>query len=162
MSRATVEELPRAYRWIVACFRFLFQLFFRQVQVSGLKHLPAAGGGLVVAWHPNGLIDPGLIITHLPRHVVFGARHGLFKAPVLGALMRAVSTVPIYRLKDARKGSDPAGRRVMVTAGATSCARRQGLKMSRRGGLPAHLKDTSGNGRRSLAGALTPAGPMPR
>ncbi len=107
MSRTSVEESSRAYRWIVAWFRFLFRMFFRQVQVSGLKHVPAAGGGLVVAWHPNGLIDPGLILTHLPRHVVFGARHGLFKAPVLGSLMRAIGTVPIYRRRDARKGSDP-------------------------------------------------------
>ena len=112
MSRASVEQLPRAYRWIVAVFRLLVRLFFRRVQVSGLKHLPAKGGGLVVAWHPNGLIDPGLIITHLPRHVVFGARHGLFKAPLLGSLMRAIGTVPIYRRRDARNSGDPEARRV--------------------------------------------------
>ena len=111
MHRASVPEPPRAYRWIVAVFRFLFRVFFRQVQVSGLKHVPEAGGGLVVAWHPNGLIDPGLILTHLPRHVVFGGRHGLFKAPVLGSLMRAIGTVPIYRRRDAKKGSDPAERK---------------------------------------------------
>ena len=52
-----------------------------------------------------------MIITHLPRHVVFGARHGLFKAPVLGSLMRAIGTVPIYRRRDAKKGSDPEARK---------------------------------------------------
>ncbi len=111
MSRALAEEPPRAYRWIVAVFRFLFLLFFRQVQVSGLKNVPEEGGGLVVAWHPNGLIDPGLILTHLPRHVVFGARHGLFKTPILGSLMRAIGTVPIYRRRDAEKGGDPEQRK---------------------------------------------------
>ena len=111
MCRAVAEAPSRAYRFIVALFRFLFWLFFRQVQVSGLKHVPAEGGGLVVAWHPNGLIDPGLIFTQLPRHVVFGARHGLFKTPILGAVMRAVGTVPIYRRRDARQGSDPDARK---------------------------------------------------
>ncbi len=110
-ERSNAEEPSRAYRWIVAVFGFLFRVFFRQVQVSGLKHVPADGGGLVVAWHPNGLIDPGLILTQLPRHVVFGARHGLFKAPVLGPLMRAIGTVPIYRRRDAKKGSDPEARK---------------------------------------------------
>ncbi len=111
MSRAFPGTPSRAYRWIVALFRFLFWLFFRRVQVSGLKHVPAEGGGLVVAWHPNGLIDPGLILTQLPRHVVFGARDGLFKAPILGSLMRAVGTVPIYRRCDAAKGDDPEARK---------------------------------------------------
>ena len=111
MSRSIVDEPPRVYRWIVAWFRLLFRTFFRQVQVSGLRHVPEQGGGLVVAWHPNGLIDPGLILTHLPRHVIFGARHGLFKAPILGSLMRATGTVPIYRRRDAKKGSDPEARK---------------------------------------------------
>ncbi len=102
---------PRVYRWIVSFFHLLVRIFFRQVQVSGLKHIPETGGGLVVAWHPNGLIDPGLILAHLPRHVVFGGRHGLFKAPVLGSLMRAIGTVPIYRRRDAKKGGDPEERK---------------------------------------------------
>ncbi len=105
------EEQPLAYRLVAGFFRFLVRFFYRQVQVSGLRHVPEAGGGLIVAWHPNGLIDPGLIFTHLPRHVVFGARHGLFKMPILGSLMKAVGTVPIYRRQDAKKGSDPEARK---------------------------------------------------
>ncbi len=123
MQRRTADEPPRAYRWIVAFFRLVFRLFFRSVQVSGLKHVPEAGGGLVVAWHPNGLIDPGLILTHLPRHVVFGARHGLFKMPVLGQLMRAIGTVPIYRRKDAKKGSDPEARKAANRGSLDAMAR---------------------------------------
>ncbi|MCP3956495.1 MAG: hypothetical protein GY719_01445 [bacterium] len=105
------EELPRAYRWIVKLVRSLVWLFFRQVQVSGLEHVPKTGGGLIVAWHPNGLIDPGLIFTQLPRRVVFGARHGLFKIPILGSLMRGMGTVPIYRKQDAEKGRKPEKRK---------------------------------------------------
>jgi 1-acyl-sn-glycerol-3-phosphate acyltransferase len=76
-------------------------LFFRRVEVGGLRNVPAQGGGLVISWHPNGLVDPGLILTQCPRPVVFGARHGLFRYPLLGSLLREIGTVPIYRAIDA-------------------------------------------------------------
>jgi len=75
-------------------------LFFRRVEVTGLESIPVEGGGVVIAWHPNGLIDPALILTRFPRRIVFGAREGLFKWPGLGRLMRSLGTVPIYRRKD--------------------------------------------------------------
>ncbi len=99
-----------AYEWISRLARLLLRLFFRRVEVTGLEHIPAEGGGIVVSWHPNGMIDPALIFETFPRHVVFGARHGLFKWPVLGHLMRAVGTQPIYRRQDTAK-MDPDARR---------------------------------------------------
>ncbi len=83
---------------------FIVRRFFRRVEVAGLEQLPKDGGGIYVAWHPNGLIDPALILTQSPYPVIFGARHGLFKWPGLGRLMRAAGAVPIYRASDA-KGS---------------------------------------------------------
>jgi 1-acyl-sn-glycerol-3-phosphate acyltransferase len=62
--------------------------------------VPESGGGLVVSWHPNALVDPGLILSYFPKQIVFGARHGLFRVPLLGTLMRAIGTVPIYRRAD--------------------------------------------------------------
>ena len=58
---------------------------------------------MLIAWHPNGMIDPALIFAQFPYHLVFGARHGLFKWPFLGDLFRSMGTVPIYRKKDLRK-----------------------------------------------------------
>jgi 1-acyl-sn-glycerol-3-phosphate acyltransferase len=91
----------RSYRAAVALLRAVVWIYFRRVEVSGREHVPESGGGLVVSWHPNGLIDPGLILTHLPRRVAFGARHGLFRIPLLGTLMQAVGAVPIHRAADA-------------------------------------------------------------
>jgi 1-acyl-sn-glycerol-3-phosphate acyltransferase len=88
--------------------RGLLAVFFRRIEIEGLENVPAQGGGLLVAWHPNGLIDPGLVLGTFPRRVVFGARHGLFKWPGLGWMMRSLGTVPLYRSKDARPGDDPA------------------------------------------------------
>ena len=86
------------------------RIFFREVEVSGLGHVPERDGGVIVSWHPNGLIDPILIVTQFPRQVVFGARHGLFKFPLLGFLFRRTGTVPIYRVQDAKSSSADARR----------------------------------------------------
>jgi 1-acyl-sn-glycerol-3-phosphate acyltransferase len=88
----------------------LVGLFFRRVEVSGVEHIPQTGGGILIAWHPNGLLDPALMISTFPRTVVFGARHGLFKWPVIGRIMKSLGTVPIYRASDL-KGADDETRR---------------------------------------------------
>ncbi len=95
---------PLAFRALRGALRFVLLLFFRRVEVTGLEHVPATGGGILVSWHPNGLVDPALIIGRCPRQVVFGARHGLFAWPGLGWLLRRVGTVPIYRAVDVRGG----------------------------------------------------------
>ena len=93
MDNSTYEKV----RWLGSK---LLDLFFTEVEVVGVGNVPVKGGGLVVAWHPNGIIDPALILSCLPREVVFGARDGLFRWPLLGRLMRAIDTVPIYRAED--------------------------------------------------------------
>ncbi|MGE0710015.1 MAG: 1-acyl-sn-glycerol-3-phosphate acyltransferase [Planctomycetota bacterium] len=109
----TRDLAVRFVRWLLGCF-------FRRVEVAGLEHLPPPErGGVLVSWHPNGLIDPALILTHVPRRVVFGARHGLFRWPVLGLLMRALGTVPIYRAQD-QEGEPSEARRGIVPPGARS------------------------------------------
>lgn len=117
MSHENETEVRRvatrslAYPWIQLLLRTAVNLFFRRVEVGGLRNVPSEGGGLVVSWHPNGLVDPGLILTQCPRPVVFGARHGLFRYPLLGPLLREVGTVPIYRAVDAGGDSSEASRR---------------------------------------------------
>ncbi len=106
LMRTTVQ-----YRFVVFVARTLLTAFFRRVEVAGLEHLPRSGGGIVVSWHPNGLIDPSLIITRFPGQIVFGARHGLFRVPVLGWLMRGLGTVPVYRAADMPGGASDEARR---------------------------------------------------
>ena len=50
-----------------------------------------------------------MILATLPRQVVFGARAGLFRVPLLGSLMRALGTVPLHRRRDVRRGRSAAG-----------------------------------------------------
>lgn len=88
----------------------MLRVFFREIAVEGTAHIPRDRGGLLVAWHPNGLIDPALIITHFPGRIVFGARDGLLRWPLIGWMMRRLGTVPIYRAADQAGMSDEARR----------------------------------------------------
>ncbi len=93
---------PHLYAILQALLRLLVRCFFREVHVAGVENVPLVRGGVLVSWHPNGLVDPGLILTTFPQMVVFGARHGLFFWPLLGSLLRGLGTVPIYRKQDLR------------------------------------------------------------
>jgi 1-acyl-sn-glycerol-3-phosphate acyltransferase len=97
-----------SYDNAIGTVRTLLLAFFRRIEVTGVENIPREGGGLFVAFHPNGLIDPALIAASSPRPITFGARHGLFGWPIVGQLLRAVGTVPIYRAAD---GGDEAERR---------------------------------------------------
>jgi 1-acyl-sn-glycerol-3-phosphate acyltransferase len=98
------------YRALVGIVRFVLRVFFREIAVEGTAHVPRDRGGLLVAWHPNGLIDPALILAHFPGRIVFGARDGLLRWPVIGWMMRRLGTVPIYRAADQGAMSDEARR----------------------------------------------------
>ena len=95
-----MPDPPLRYRALRAVVRAVVGLFYRRVAVRGREHVPRDRGGLFVAWHPNGLIDPALVLTSSPVAVVFGARDGLLRWPVVGPLIRALGTVPIYRSVD--------------------------------------------------------------
>jgi glycerol-3-phosphate O-acyltransferase / dihydroxyacetone phosphate acyltransferase len=98
-----MQTPPSTYVSITKLVGFLLARWFRRIEVTGLEHLPSDGGGILVSWHPNGLVDPALIVSSFPGQVVFGARHGLFRWPILGRMMRATGALPIYRAMDASK-----------------------------------------------------------
>lgn len=97
--------MTKLYSAIQGFVRAILKTFFRKVRISGLENIPSDRGGLLISWHPNGMIDPGLIFSFFPKRIVFGARHGLFSWPLLGAVMKKLGTVPIYRGQDVNKWS---------------------------------------------------------
>lgn len=86
--------------WIRKFVQLGLRTFFRELEVNGVENVPIDNGGIVIAWHPNGMVDPALIFSTFPKDLMFGARHGLFQWPMLGWIMRQVGTVPIYRRQD--------------------------------------------------------------
>jgi glycerol-3-phosphate O-acyltransferase / dihydroxyacetone phosphate acyltransferase len=92
----------RVYGLIMVWFRTVLRWYFGRVEVVGLESLPTKKGGILVAWHPNGMVDGGLIYSACPHHIIVGAAQGVFRWPILGRVMRLLGSVPIYRGRDSR------------------------------------------------------------
>jgi len=50
--------------------------------------------------HPNGLIDPLMVTTHLPRINHYLVRAAVFKKPWVKKLLGTLNLMPIYRIRD--------------------------------------------------------------
>jgi glycerol-3-phosphate O-acyltransferase/dihydroxyacetone phosphate acyltransferase len=90
-----------AQRLVHAAVSVALRLFFRRIETSRADLVPPAGPLVFVLNHPNGLIDPALVFAALPRRISFLAKATLFPLPVLGALLRTVEALPLYRRADA-------------------------------------------------------------
>lgn len=88
-------------RVVLRLLRALVRLFYRRIETSSLAGVPGEGPVLLIANHPNGLVDPMLVLAVLPRPVVFVAKSTLWKIPVLGRLLDLLGCVPVIRKKEA-------------------------------------------------------------
>src|SRR5258707_167861 len=100
----------RLYPCFRAMLRAAIGVFFRQVEVVGLEHVPETGAVIFAGNHPNSLIDPVLIVTACGRIVRFAAKDVLFRSPLLRPLMNAIGAVPIARVADHPDAADASGR----------------------------------------------------
>lgn len=89
-----------AYRLLRAFLRIAVRVFYRQVEVVGLEHVPADGPVIFAGNHPNSLIDPVLLVATCGRVVQFAAKDTLFESRLLRVFLRALGAVPIRRKMD--------------------------------------------------------------
>ncbi len=89
---------------IVAVVRFALRIYFRHIEVVGLEHVPRDTPVIFVLNHPNALVDPVFLLCLAPRRVSFLAKAPLFRMPVVGAFVRALDSLPVYRRQD--EGAD--------------------------------------------------------
>lgn len=99
-------ERSRVYGLIMLWFRTVLRWYFGRVEVVGLDQLPEKKGGILVAWHPNGMVDGGLIYSACPHPIIAAVRRGVFHWPVLGQVVKLLGGVPLYRDVD-RHAMDP-------------------------------------------------------
>jgi 1-acyl-sn-glycerol-3-phosphate acyltransferase len=57
---------------------------------------------LIIANHPNALVDAMLVASSVDRRVLLTAKATLFKNPFLASLVGAVRVVPLHRARDER------------------------------------------------------------
>jgi glycerol-3-phosphate O-acyltransferase / dihydroxyacetone phosphate acyltransferase len=85
---------------IVGILRFALRVYFRHIEVVGVEHVPLDTPVIFVLNHPNALVDPVFLLCLAPRRVSFLAKAPLFRMPVLGAFVRALDSLPVYRRQD--------------------------------------------------------------
>jgi glycerol-3-phosphate O-acyltransferase/dihydroxyacetone phosphate acyltransferase len=87
----------------------LVRLFYPRIEVRGREHLPASGPVIFVLNHPNGLLDPMLLIIATGRLVRFLAKSTFFGNPLGRMLMGAFGVLPVYRQRDEGQAGGPQG-----------------------------------------------------
>ncbi len=88
--------------WLAPAFSLLAnaaaRIYYR-LTVAG-ERVPSGGPVLLVANHPNSLIDPILVCAAARRPVRFLAKAPLFGDVKTGWMVRAVGAIPVYRRVD--------------------------------------------------------------
>lgn len=87
-------------RLTCAALRLLLRVFFRRIEISGAERIPATGPVIFALNHPNGLVDPVILLCMAPRPVSFLAKAPLFRMPLVGFFVRAFGSIPVYRKQD--------------------------------------------------------------
>ena len=87
-------------RIIVALVRLALRIYFQRIEVTGLEHVPRDTPVIFVLNHPNALVDPVFLLCLAPRRVSFLAKAPLFRMPVIGYLVKALDSLPVYRRQD--------------------------------------------------------------
>ncbi|MFT3706797.1 MAG: 1-acyl-sn-glycerol-3-phosphate acyltransferase [Archangium sp.] len=86
------------YRLVRAIVSMALGLFYR---VEVIRRVEDFGGPVMfVGNHPNSLIDPAMVFMITDRQVTFLAREPLFRAPVLGWILKGINALPVYRKQD--------------------------------------------------------------
>ncbi len=79
-------------------FRSVTGVLYRIVRLGA--EVPESGPVLVVGNHPNGLVDPALLLHLTARDIRFLGKAPLLDVPVLGRILKAMGLLPVYRAQD--------------------------------------------------------------
>ena len=85
---------------IVALLRLALRIYFQRIEVTGVEHVPRDKPVIFVLNHPNALVDPVFLLCLAPRRVSFLAKAPLFRMPIIGYLVKALDSLPVYRRQD--------------------------------------------------------------
>jgi 1-acyl-sn-glycerol-3-phosphate acyltransferase len=74
--------------------------YYADVAVQGRDRVPRDGPVLILANHPNALIDPLIVGTVIERRILLTAKATLFEHHTLAWLLQGLGVVPLRRAKD--------------------------------------------------------------
>ena len=119
--------------WVWGLGRLAVYAYYKVERIGG----PLPGGALLlVANHPNTLIDPAVIQTTAGRPIRFLAKSTLFARHPISPLIRRSGAIPVYRKKD--PGVDTSRNLEMFSAVAASLAAGEAICLFPEGTSHAH------------------------
>jgi len=102
------------YQFLKQVIRASLFFFFKKILISGKEHIPDKGPLIIVANHPNTLMDPLLIAAITGQRIGFVANAGIFLNKIITKIFNYFHVIPIYRKKDILPGEKPDNRKAFV------------------------------------------------
>lgn len=102
------------YHFLRQIVKISLFIFFKKIVVTGKKNIPVKGPLIIVANHPNTLMDPLIIGSITKQKIGFIANAGLFRNKLLSRIFRYFHVIPIYRKKDMIAGIKPDNKNTFV------------------------------------------------
>ena len=87
------------YRLFKALIRFSLNLYFKNITIEGLEHVPKNAPVIITPNHQNAFLDALLIGAFFPEPIHFLTRSDVFKKWVL-PFFKALNMLPVYRIRD--------------------------------------------------------------
>ena len=88
------------YRLLRKLIKVALFFFFKKIVVSGKQHMLHQGPLIIVANHPNTLMDPLIIASFMKQQIGFLGNAGLFSNSFLGKFLKYFNVIPVFRKKD--------------------------------------------------------------
>lgn len=95
------------YRLIRKLIKVALFFFFKKIVVSGDKNRLLEGPLIIVANHPNTLMDPLIIASIMKQKIGFLAKAELFSNSFLASILKYFNVIPIFRKKDLTNKEKP-------------------------------------------------------
>jgi glycerol-3-phosphate O-acyltransferase/dihydroxyacetone phosphate acyltransferase len=100
--------LARAFRFI--CLQLVY-FFYPRIVVDGADRIPPGKPVLFVLNHPNGLLDPLVLMIGARRQIFFLAKNTFWRNPLGRFCMEAFGALPVFRQRDEERAGGAAGDR---------------------------------------------------
>jgi 1-acyl-sn-glycerol-3-phosphate acyltransferase len=85
---------------------WLRRLVIHRLEVERRDANTIVGGAVVVANHPNGLIDGAVVQETSPRIAAVLSKKPLFSTPIVGQILKAMNAKPVVRKQDGVSGDN--------------------------------------------------------
>lgn len=94
------EHRPLLYLLAYASIKLALKIFFQKIDVRHRHLLPASGPLVLVANHPNSIMDALVLGAVIDRKLNYIAHAGLFRNRLVAWFLRSCGVIPVYRREE--------------------------------------------------------------